>query len=137
MKGRPCLLRRTLTFALAISAFAVEASCVSREELRRQDEAVCTGYGFQPGTNDFADCLQRESLARLYATAPPPYWGYWGPVLGAALLPSPPSRSDSSHRSATQALSAVSTCDRAAAQSALQSISDFAGGGKDVRRSRR
>ena len=33
------------------------------EELRREDEATCTGYGFHPGTDAFASCLQRESLA--------------------------------------------------------------------------
>jgi hypothetical protein len=75
--------RRTLAFVvLAICALAVAASCVSPEELRREDEAACMGYGFKPGTNDFANCLQRESLARRYATPPPPpppywAWGYW------------------------------------------------------------
>jgi len=50
------------------------------EELRREDEATCTGYGFHPGTDAFASCLQRESLARRYwAAPPPPYWGWdWG-----------------------------------------------------------
>jgi hypothetical protein len=40
------------------------------------------GYGFQTDTPDFANCLQRESLARLYATPPAPYWGYWGQFWG-------------------------------------------------------
>jgi hypothetical protein len=59
---------------------AALASCVSPEELRREDEATCAGYGFHPGTDAFAICLQRESLARRALTAypPPPYWGYWG-----------------------------------------------------------
>ena len=35
------------------------------EELRREDEAACAGYGFQSGTNAFASCLQKESLARV------------------------------------------------------------------------
>jgi hypothetical protein len=76
------MLRRILEFVLAMCALALAASCVSPEELRREDEARCAGYGFKPGTNDFANCLQRESLARRYAIppAPPPlYWGYWGP----------------------------------------------------------
>jgi hypothetical protein len=42
-------------------------ACVSAQELRAQDEAACASYGFQPGTPDFAGCLQRESLARNYA----------------------------------------------------------------------
>ena len=76
------MLRRILEFVLAMCALALAASCVSPEELRREDEARCAGYGFKPGTNDFANCLQRESLARRYAIppAPPPLcWGYWGP----------------------------------------------------------
>ena len=73
------MLGRSLGFAFAIGALA--ASCVSPEELRREDEAACTGYGFKAGTNDFANCLQRESLARRYTippAPPPPYWAYWG-----------------------------------------------------------
>jgi hypothetical protein len=37
-------------------------------------------YGFHPGTDAFATCLQRESLARRALTSypPPPYWAYWG-----------------------------------------------------------
>ena len=79
------MLRRTLAFVLAMCALAFAASCVSPEELRREDEARCAGYGFKPGTNDFANCLQRESLARRYAippAPPPPYWGYWGRYWG-------------------------------------------------------
>jgi hypothetical protein len=75
------MLRRILAFVLAIFALALAASCVSPEELRHEDEAACAGYGFKPGTNDFANCLQRESLARRYAippAPPPPYWAYWG-----------------------------------------------------------
>ena len=79
------MLRGFLGFILAICAFAPAASCVSPEELRRQDEATCAGYGFHPGTDAFATCLQRESLARRYSVpAPPPYrgWGYWGEPWG-------------------------------------------------------
>jgi len=81
--GCPDMIRRNLALALAGSALALAGSCVSPEELRREDEARCVGYGFQTGTPGFADCLQRESLARLYATPPPPpYWGYWGGFFG-------------------------------------------------------
>ncbi len=75
------MLTRNLGLILAICALALAASCVSPEELRHADEAACTGYGFKAGTNEFANCLQRESLARRYATPPPPpapYWGYLG-----------------------------------------------------------
>jgi hypothetical protein len=76
--------RRCLCFAWVALALALPlalASCVSPEELRREDETTCVGYGFHPATDAFAACLQRESLARRYAawsTVPPPYWGYWG-----------------------------------------------------------
>jgi hypothetical protein len=63
-----------------VSALAV-AFDLSAEELRHQDQATCAGYGFHPGTDAFATCLQRESLARRYLTPPPAaYWGwsYWG-----------------------------------------------------------
>jgi hypothetical protein len=29
------------------------------EELRREDEATCAGYGFHVGTDAFASCLQQ------------------------------------------------------------------------------
>ena len=71
--------RRRLGFASVVLALTLSlASCVSPEELRRQDEARCSGYGFHPGSDAFAGCLQKESLARRYWGAPPsPYWG-WG-----------------------------------------------------------
>lgn len=54
-------------------------ACISPEELRAQDEAACQGYGFQPGTTDFAACLQRESLARRYVEYAPTPVGWYGP----------------------------------------------------------
>jgi hypothetical protein len=72
--------QRRLGFAWVVVALAL-ASCVSPEELRREDEATCAGFGFHAGTDAFASCLQKESLARRYWDAlPPPYWGwgYWG-----------------------------------------------------------
>jgi hypothetical protein len=81
------MVRRRLGFAVAVCALALTlASCVSPEELRREDEATCSGYGFHPGTDPFASCLRKESLARRYWATPPPYWGWgywsgggWGP----------------------------------------------------------
>ena len=55
------MMRRNLALALAGCALALAGSCVSPEELRREDEARCAGYGFQTGTSDFANCLQRET----------------------------------------------------------------------------
>ena len=73
--------RRSLGLALVVCVLALAlALCVSPEELRQEDEAACTGYGFHPGTDAFASCLQKESLARRYwDLSPPPYWGWgWG-----------------------------------------------------------
>jgi hypothetical protein len=76
------MTKRALGFAGIVFALALAlTSCVSPEELRREDEATCTSYGFHPNTDAFATCLQRESLARRAVTSyPPPYWGwgYWG-----------------------------------------------------------
>ena len=71
--------RRRLGFTWVVVVVAL-ASCVSPEELHREDEATCVGYGFHLGTDAFASCLQRESLARRALTSypPPPYWEYWG-----------------------------------------------------------
>ena len=57
------------------------ASVRPPKKLRREDEATCAGF---PGTDAFATCLQRESLARRVLTSypPPPYWG---PGMGAVL----------------------------------------------------
>jgi hypothetical protein len=54
-----------------LRAGSLPASCVSPEEFRREDEAACAGYGFHAGTDAFASCLQKESLARRYLGAPP------------------------------------------------------------------
>ncbi len=44
------------------------AGCATPDELRQRDAAACESYGFQPGTPDFAACLQREELARRNAS---------------------------------------------------------------------
>ena len=73
------MARLSLALTWLVCAVAL-ASCVSPEEVRREDEATCAGYGFQAGTDAFASCLQKESLARRYwDSLPPPYWGWgWG-----------------------------------------------------------
>ncbi len=40
------------------------AACASPEEQRQADAAACQRYGFALGTPDFANCMQREQLAR-------------------------------------------------------------------------
>jgi hypothetical protein len=54
-----------MAFVLAISFMAL-AGCATEEELRKRDEAACISYGFQRGTTDFSNCLQREGIARRY-----------------------------------------------------------------------
>ncbi len=72
------MLNRIGLALLTLVALGV-AGCVTPEEMRQVDMAQCQGYGFAPGTPDFAACLQRESLARRYP--PPPYWGPdWWPA---------------------------------------------------------
>jgi hypothetical protein len=60
------MMRRSALAALFGMALIGLCACASPEELRAQDEAACRGYGFQLGTPLFAECLQRESLARNY-----------------------------------------------------------------------
>jgi hypothetical protein len=50
------MTKRSLGLAWVICVLA-PASCVSPEELRREDEATCVGYGFHPGTDAFANCV--------------------------------------------------------------------------------
>lgn len=71
------MAKRLALMVMVAIVLAPLAGCVSEAELRQADAARCASYGFKPGTNDFAACLQRESLARRY---PPPYWD-WGPPL--------------------------------------------------------
>jgi len=35
------------------------SGCMSTEELRKQDAAKCSGYGFRVGTNQFAQCMMQ------------------------------------------------------------------------------
>ena len=45
------------------------AACASPEEQRQADAAACQSYGFAQGTPDFANCMQREQLARSYGSS--------------------------------------------------------------------
>jgi hypothetical protein len=89
--GRPTAMRNRRRTALrlvaAVVALAALAGCESEAEIRQHDTAQCTGYGFKPDTDAFANCLQQENLARQYrldqmqmwpTPAPYGYW-WWGP----------------------------------------------------------
>jgi hypothetical protein len=62
--------RRALVVAVSWVALA---GCATEEELRREDEATCTSYGFQRSTTEFSQCLQRERIARRYGYGYGPY----------------------------------------------------------------
>jgi len=50
--------------------------CAAPQDPHQANQQQCLGYGFQPSTNDFAQCMQRENIAERY------YWGSgprWGP----------------------------------------------------------
>ena len=94
--------RRALAFALAICALALQRLAFQLRKLGREDEARYAGYGFMPGINDFADCLQREPRAALRNSAATAgtVLGILGRLLGPHFA-SPPSPSGGSRRSAT------------------------------------
>ncbi|WP_434627911.1 hypothetical protein [Chromobacterium sp. CV08] len=52
-----------LLIAAAIGAAALTA-CASPEEIRAMDQRTCTGYGFQPGTDNYANCMMKQSDKR-------------------------------------------------------------------------
>jgi hypothetical protein len=63
---------------LKLGALAIiigPTACASPEEIRAADEAACSTDGFQAGTQDFAACLQRQSVARQYVPPPTARYG--------------------------------------------------------------
>lgn len=49
----------------ALAAIALFlAGCQTAAEMRANDENKCRSYGFRPGTDAFAECLQRIDLDR-------------------------------------------------------------------------
>ena len=56
------------------------ASCSSEtlDQIRQADEQRCVTQGFQPGTEPFAGCLQREHYQIGQAAGP-----WWGPPFGS------------------------------------------------------
>ncbi len=50
---------------VALAAFAILLTgCQSVGERRAVDEGRCSSYGFRPGSNAYANCLQRIDLQR-------------------------------------------------------------------------
>ena len=47
-----------------VAALFVLSGCQSSGERRASDEGVCRSYGFRPGTDGFAQCLQNIDLDR-------------------------------------------------------------------------
>ncbi len=48
---------------LGMTTFTLGA-CATPEELRQADTAQCSGFGFTPGTDAFAGCMQNLATAR-------------------------------------------------------------------------
>lgn len=79
--------RIALRLAIVAAVLATLAGCESAAQIRQRDATRCAGYGFKPGTDAFANCLQQETLARQYRldqmqmwSAPPPYgYEWWEP----------------------------------------------------------
>ncbi|UUP19549.1 hypothetical protein NTH_04054 [Nitratireductor thuwali] len=50
--------------ALGLVVFVAGCATVTPEQRRAMDEQECLGFGFKPGTDAFAGCLQRIELDR-------------------------------------------------------------------------
>lgn len=52
-------------FTLSVLLAGLLSACaVPREALLARDRQDCAGFGFQPGTRDYAECLLRLDAAR-------------------------------------------------------------------------
>ena len=51
-------------FSVLLLAVLAGCATLTPEEQRARDEQECRGYGFRPGTDAFAECLQRIELDR-------------------------------------------------------------------------
>ncbi len=54
----------SLCAVLLTAAMFSLGSCASPEELRKADTAQCSGFGFKPGTDAFAGCMQKLASDR-------------------------------------------------------------------------
>ncbi len=61
-KQRKLSILGALGLAVLLSGCGVDQALdrIDREE----DQQACTGFGFQPGTDAFATCMQRQSVQR-------------------------------------------------------------------------
>ena len=55
------------TIVIVIALVALVAGCMSREQRLARDRTTCTGYGYQVGTDAFADCVQGQGVRRAAA----------------------------------------------------------------------
>lgn len=56
---------RSLVLLLAILVFSSTASCATDgPQQHADDQAKCAGYGYQPGTDQFADCMMKLDTRR-------------------------------------------------------------------------
>lgn len=67
---------------LASLALAALSGCMTAQEIRMADEGRCRGFGFRPGSDAFAKCLQNIDLDRsadrralMYGPGPGPRFG--------------------------------------------------------------
>ena len=76
--------RRSLGLALFVCVLALAlASCVSSEELRQEEEATCTGYGFHRGTDASLVVSRRKAWPGVTGLLRQPRIGVGAPGVGA------------------------------------------------------
>jgi hypothetical protein len=55
---------KVLNLFIFAAVIGLLAGCVSPEEQRAMDQRQCTGYGFTPATDAFANCMMNTSQQR-------------------------------------------------------------------------
>ena len=76
-----CTKHRQSSDVFRVSFIALLAcamtGCASPQEIQQVNQQRCISYGFHQATNDFAQCMQRESLAMRYLGGEPiPHYTY-------------------------------------------------------------
>jgi hypothetical protein len=46
---------------LLLLSVVMLAGCLSPQQIRQQQAETCAGYGFKPGTNQFAQCMMAQA----------------------------------------------------------------------------
>lgn len=67
---------------VAVGLLSALTGCMSTAEIRARDETRCHGYGFRPGTDAFAKCLQNIDLDRSADRRATLYGPGFGPGFG-------------------------------------------------------